>query len=427
MRFFDFFTKGGGQLNKPAETIIKSTKSGDLESELFRTLSYIDCQNLYSFIPLAKRIINLPIKIAMNNINISFGKDNKYKDIEELNNIDINYVKTLCTEYISKVRLYGYSILLPIISDKDDISKVLMKDQLYGTDIRYNILDPLNVTVDIDRDPSSYSYKKITNIRISQGKMKQVYSKRVLALQNNLNNQYLQYNRASYNYIGLSELQVAFPLINLLTSTLTSMERQLLHSSIMVLEQDSSTTNINTQALVNQSASLNDTKQDSVIILNNGLKLNQFQLQNMDSISNVITNINKLISLSIDIPTALFCDESVSNGFGDGSNESRIVEMYLSDIRNSLIIPTIKFILTHEVYNKVSDYRLATEIVDSIIIEFGAMFNQDEQLKSLDDMTEEERNNVLVTETNINGNDEDAVNDKPIKEKEEVIKKEEVK
>lgn len=393
MGLFDLF-RNNNLSSEPKTAITKTSKNGDLESDMFRSLSYKDCQNLYSYIPLAKRIVNLPIKIAINNMNIKWGSEDEYKDEEGLKDIDINYIKTLCTDYISKVRLYGYSVLLPLVGPEDDVSKPLMKSEIYDKEIRYNILDPLNMTVTIDNNPASYNFKRITSMRVNNGPL--IHSNRALALNNRLNNLYLQYNNASYNYVGLSELQISYPLINLLATSITSMERQLIHSSLMVVEEEKGSTNVNTQAMTTQADLLSQVKQDSVVLLRNGLKLNQFQLSNFDSIGNTIDKINNLISLSVDIPSALFCDESLSNGFGDGSNESQIVEMYLTDIRNSLIVPTMKFLLSYEVYNKVKDYKKATEIIDNIEIEFGIMFNVDEQLKNMDEMTEEQKDELLT-------------------------------
>lgn len=418
MGLFDFL-RNNNLSSEPKTAITKTSKNGDLESDMFRSLSYKDCQNLYSYIPLAKRIVNLPVKIAINNMNIKWGSEDEYKDEEGLKDIDINYLKTLCTDYISKVRLYGYSVLLPLVGPEDNANKPLMKSEIYDKEIRYNILDPLNLTVNIDNNPASYNFKRITSIRVNNGPV--IHSNRALALNNRLNNLYLQYNNASYNYVGLSELQIAFPLINLLATSITSMERQLLHSSIMVVEEEKGSTNVNTQAMSTQADLLSQVKQDSVVLLRNGLKLNQFQLNNFDSIGNVIDKINNLISLSVDIPSALFCDETLSNGFGDGSNESQIVEMYLTDIRNSLIVPTMKFLLAYEVFNKVEDYKKATEIVDNIEIEFGIMFNVDEQLKNMDKMTEEQKEILLTGDGSTDEVNDGIDNKEEIKETEEVL------
>lgn len=416
MGLFDIF-RNNNLSSEPKTAITKTSKNGDLESDMFRSLSYKDCQNLYSYIPLAKRIVNLPIKIAINNMNIKWGSEDEYKDEEGLKDIDINYIKTLCTDYISKVRLYGYSVLLPLVGPEDNASKPLMKSEIYDKEIRYNILDPLNMTVTIDNNPASYNFKRITSMRVNNGPL--IHTNRALALNNRLNNLYLQYNNASYNYVGLSELQSCYCLMNVIATAITSMERQLMHSSLMVVEEEKGSTNVNTQSMTAQADLLSQVKQDSVVLLRNGLKLNQFQLSNFDTITNSIDSINKLISMTTDIPSVLFTDESLGNGFSEGSSDGQIVEMYLTDIRNSLIIPTMKFILAYEVFNKVKDYKKATEIVDNIVIEFGSIFLDKEIIKESDKLSDEVVEDAINVETTDTASDD--VKSEEVKETEEVL------
>lgn len=416
MGLFDIF-RNNNLSSEPKTAITKTSKNGYLESDIFRSLSYKDCQNLYSYIPLAKRIINLPIKIAINNMNIKWGSEDEYKDEEGLKDIDINYIKTLCTDYISKVRLYGYSVLLPLVGPEDNASKPLMKSEIYDKEIRYNILDPLNVTVTIDNNPTSYNFKRITSMRVINGPL--IHSNRALALNNRLNNLYLQYNNASFNYVGLSELQSCYCLMNVIATAITSMERQLMHSSLMVVEEEKGSTNVNTQSMTAQADLLSQVKQDSVVLLRNGLKLNQFQLSNFDTITNSIDSINKLISMTTDIPSVLFTDESLGNGFSEGSSDGQIVEMYLTDIRNSLIIPTMKFILAYEVFNKVKDYKKAAEIVDNIVIEFGSIFLDKEIIKESDKLSDEVVEDAINVETTDTASDD--VKSEEVKETEEVL------
>lgn len=416
MGLFDIF-RNNNLSSEPKTAITKTSKNGDLESDMFRSLSYKDCQNLYSYIPLAKRIVNLPIKIAINNMNIKWGSEDEYKDEEGLKDIDINYVKTLCTDYISKVRLYGYSVLLPLVGPEDNASKPLMKSEIYDKEIRYNILDPLNMTVTIDNNPASYNFKRITSMRVNNGPF--IHTNRALALNNRLNNLYLQYNNASYNYVGLSELQSCYCLMNVIATAITSMERQLMHSSLMVVEEEKGSTNVNTQSMTAQADLLSQVKQDSVVLLRNGLKLNQFQLSNFDTITNSIDSINKLISMTTDIPSVLFTDESLGNGFSEGSSDGQIVEMYLTDIRNSLIIPTMKFVLAYEVYNKVKDYKKATEIVDNIVIEFSSIFLDKEIIKESDKLSDEVVEDAINVETTDTSSDD--VKSEEVKEEEIVL------
>lgn len=420
MNLFGLF-KNNNLSAAPTASITKTSRSGDLECELFRSLSYKDCQNLYSYIPLAKRVIDLPPKMAINNMNIKWGKEDEYKDEEGLELIDMNMVKSLCIDYISKVRLYGYAVILPLVGPEDDPSKPLIKSEIYDKAIRYNILDPLNMTIDIDNNPASYNFKRITYMKINNGTI--IHKNRALALTNRLNNLYLQYNNASFNYVGLSELQTIYPLLNVISSSITSMERQLLHSSLMVVEEEKGASNINTQAMTSQADLLSQVKQDSVVLLRNGLKLNQFQLSNFDTITGSIENISKLISMSTDIPSILFCDESLGSGFSEGNADGQLLESYLTDLRNSLIIPCVKFILAYEVFNKVKKYEICHEIIDNLVIEFGSMFLDQEIIKESDNLSDDVVENAITVETTENSasDSDDVVKDEETKQNEAYV------
>lgn len=386
-----------GYRGDATSSVVTTSNNSTLDQQMYTPLTYVDCQNLYSYIPLAKRIINLPVKIAMNKMNITFG-DKKLEEIEELRNIDIDNIKAIALDYIIKVRLYGYSILMPLI-ENDDVSKSLLKSNLYNKDIRYNILDPLQVMVDIERNPTSYNYKKITNIKCVLGSTSNIYPKRCLALQNNLNNLYLQYNRASFNYIGLSELQVCRPLLNLISSAITSQERQLLFSSTFILEKDESADNINIQALTENANLLSDIKQDSTVILSSGLKLSQFKLDNFDTINSSIDNLQKLIALSSDIPSFIFTDTSIDEAFSNSDNQASIIETYFDNIRINLITPTIKFILAHEIYSKIDNILKVEELISSMSISFNSLFTSQEVLKHAENFSED----VVSEALNVSG------------------------
>lgn len=377
-KYFPGFTRGSSAL-------VKTSNNNDLDSELVKPLSYSECQFLYNYIPLAKRIITNPIEISMSKMNVEYGINGKYNKLDELERIDLDYIKSKALEYISKVRLYGLSVIFPVVKGEKDISNPLIRSTLFEKELDYNILEPLQMTMNWDLDPTSYSYNKLTSIGVNG---KQLHRNRALALTNKNNRLFLQYNNASLSFSGLSELQIARPLLNLLNTSIMSLERQMLNSSLLLLKE-TSVSNINTQALQKSASVLPDVKQNSVAILKNGLELEQFQLNNLEAVTNTLHEIGKLIALSTNIPSKLFLDESLGEGFNNGSADSALIDNYLTSLRKDYVYPVMKFLLGYEIYNKIEDYILAKDIADNINITYDTLFHIDEQIKASKDNIEE--------------------------------------
>lgn len=372
MGIFNYFTS-----NKITTTPTTSN-NGILDEELSRSLSYDDVRNLYSNYALANRIVNLPINLSVSNLETN---------IDEFNvDINIDDIIIKVKELVRIVRIYGMGVLLPNI-EEDDVSKPLLKSDLFDKEIRYNVIEPLNLNTEIDLNPLSFHFRKIKNISING---KHIHNKRVLCLTNQSNNLYLKYNRAGLSYTGLSVFQNIYKLLVLLDTAQVSLERQMLHSSLMLLTQENTkinTSNIQQQIIEEQSRLIEQAKQNSTIILRNGYQLNQFQLNNLTSIQEVLSQINNLLALSTDIPAIIFEGNKISGGFSEGSMEMVQLENYLNNIRLELINPTFKFILTYEVYSKVKDIELADNILNNIEITYKKDYLNKEVIENAEELT----------------------------------------
>lgn len=348
---------------KSAFTKTTNSPEQDQEIEVVKKLDYNNVREIYETFPLGSRIINLPISLAFTGIKYNH-------DLEKLG-IELSGIHEVAKQFIRTIRIYGVAVIYPILDKEDDLSNPLFQSDLYDKNIRYNVLEPLTFTANIDLDPTSFSYKKITSINI---KGKPLYRKRTLALTNKETNLFLSYNNASFNYVGLSCFQNIYSVLNLLNTSLIALERMMLQSSLFILEQGDTTisSNLNDNLLKTQAELLRKAKQNSVIILKNGLKLSQFALSNLAPLQETLNQINNLLSLSgSDIPPVIFAGERLSSSFNEGSQELVQLNNYLNNIREGYIIPTMKFLLSYEIFNKVENVALAQELVDTLEITFN--------------------------------------------------------
>lgn len=352
-------------------TFTNTSTNATLDNEMSKNLSYQDVQNIYLNFPLGSRIVNLPINLAF--CNFKTGLENL--DTELINELDIPFLITKAKEFIRNVRIYGVAGLLAITED-DNISEPLLKSTITNSNLRFNVADPLQMNIKIDTNANSFSYRKVKNVSIGG---KAVNHNRILILQNGQNQLNLKFNDASFSWAGLSVYSSIYPILNLLNTSLISLERQMLFSSLMILNQDKIdiTSNANQKIIEEQSQILKNAKQNSVIILKNGLTLNQFRLENLAPIQSTLDNINNLLAISSDIPSLIFSGEKLSNGFSEGNSELELLNLYLDNIRNDFIIPTMKFLLEFQIYNKIEDLTLKNEMINALDLSFAPISKED--------------------------------------------------
>lgn len=330
--------------------------------------------------PLGSRIINLPINLAFCNFKTGLEE----YDNEIIQELEIPFLITKAKEFIRSVRIYGISALFPIIED-DNLSEPLLKSQLLNSNLRFNIADPLQMKCQIDTRANSFSYRRVLGVTINGTP---INHNRILILQNGQNQLNLKFNEASFSWAGLSVYSSIYPILNLLNTSLVSLERQMLFSSLMLLNQEKIdiSSNANQKNLEEQSEILKNCKQNSVIILKNGLTLNQFKLENLSPITETLNNINNLLSISSDIPSLIFSGEKLSNGFSEGNTELELLNLYLDNLRNDYIVPTMKFLLEYQIHNKIEDFELRNKMLNDINISFAPISKERYIEESLNDL-----------------------------------------
>lgn len=372
MNIFNLFTRGKGAFSQV-------TSDGKIEAELYKPLSYEDVRDIYLKNAVGERIINLPVQLGLVGIK---------HNIPEEYNIDINDYLSICKEYIRNVRLYGVSVLFPIVKN-DDLSKPLLKTELYEKEVRFNAADPLNCNINVDLDVSSFSYMRVKSIRLTN--KGDIHKQRALILTNKNSNLYLNYSNSSFSYVGNSVFANMFSILSLMNSAIIGIERMIQNSSAIILKRtsDGLDNNIEQSIIEEEARILKSIKMNSVVILGDGLELEQLPIGNLDSIKTIIDNINNLLSLSsVDIPAQIWLGEQLSSGFSDGSEELTQLTIYLDNIRYNYIVPTMKFILEHIIYTKEPNIVKAEELVRNLEISFVDTNNKKEVIENSKELIE---------------------------------------
>lgn len=361
MSIFSYFTG----LGNGRTAFQKTSNRGLLDSEMDKELSYDDVRDIYTNFALANRIVNLPINLAISNMETNLEQLNP----ELIKYIDMDGIISKVKEMARVVRIYGLGVIIPVLKD-DDVSNPILKTELYDKEIRYNVIEPLKLSTEVDLNPLSFQYKKIKSISVDG---KRIHNNRLLALTNQQTSLYLKYNKSGFSYTGLSVYQNIFKMLQLLNTALISIDRQMIHSSLMLLKQSDAkinNSNLQQQIIEEQARLIEQARQNSTIILKNGYDLQQFQLNNLNSIQEVLSQINNLMALSSDIPSIIFEGNKISGGFSEGSMEMVQLNNYLDGVRNDLITPILKFILTYEIYNKMENIEEADHIVNNLEITY---------------------------------------------------------
>lgn len=375
MGFYDLVS---GFFNGQNQPYTKTTTNGSIEREMFKSLSYDDVKNIYNHNPLGKRIVTLPIKLALSGVK---------HNIPSQYDIKIEQYIPIVKEFCRNVRLYGIACMFPVCKDEDDdIELPLYTSKLYDKKIKFNVTDPINTNITINTDVCSYNYNGVESVMV---RGKKVYNKRLLCLSNRESQLYLSFSTSAMNYSGQSVYMGIYPILNLLNSAIMGLERMILNSSVLILKnsEESINSNIANQMLNDKANMIQDIKLNSVITLKNGYDLNQMPLSNLDSITQTLNNINNLLALSAcDIPPQIFLGDKLSNGLSEGSAELEQLSVYLDNIRNELINPALKFVLTYAIYNKVQNIDEAELLVNNLDITYNDVSDVKEIIDNTDEL-----------------------------------------
>ncbi|HEJ8622403.1 TPA: DUF1073 domain-containing protein [Klebsiella michiganensis] len=302
---------------------------------------YQTCKTIYLFHPLGGKMVDRPIKMAMNesrtvHISQAYGIEQRLRDAFEREWKALGADKHIANAARIS-RIYGVSAIAMLVDNQEPSSAVDYRT-LHKHNVTFNILDPLNTagSIVLNQDPNAQDFQKVDGIRVA-GKP---YHKSRCVVQQNEDPIYLAYNSAAFGFTGRSVYQRAlFPLKSFIqtmrTDDMVSVKGGLL---ITKIQGPSSVVN-------NMMLKLSGIKR---MMLKRGKTGEVLQIGASDSIESIdLSNLEKPldssrnhilenIAAAADMPAIILNSETFAQGFGEGTEDARSVAVYIDNIREWL-------------------------------------------------------------------------------------------
>lgn len=302
---------------------------------------YQTCKTIYLFHPLGGKMVDRPIKMAMNesrtvHISQAYGIEQRLRDAFEREWKALGADKHIANAARIS-RIYGVSAIAMLVDNQEPSSAVDYRT-LYKHNVTFNILDPLNTagSIVLNQDPNAKDFQKVEGIRVA-GKP---YHKSRCVVQQNEDPIYLAYNSAAFGFTGRSVYQRAlFPLKSFIqtmrTDDMVSVKGGLLVTKI---QGPSSVVNNMMQKLSGiKRMMLKRGKTGEVLQIGANDSIESIDLSNLEKpLDSSRNHILENIAAAADMPAIILNSETFAQGFGEGTEDARSVAVYIDNIREWL-------------------------------------------------------------------------------------------
>ncbi|HHB7295828.1 TPA: phage portal protein [Klebsiella pneumoniae] len=302
---------------------------------------YQTCKTIYLFHPLGGKMVDRPIKMAMNesrtvHIAQAYGIEQRLRDAFEREWKALGADKHIANAARIS-RIYGVSAIAMLVDNQEPSSAVDYRT-LYKHNVTFNILDPQNTagSIVLNQDPNAQDFQKVDGIRVA-GKP---YHKSRCVVQQNEDPIYLAYNSAAFGFTGRSVYQRAlFPLKSFIqtmrTDDMVSVKGGLL---ITKIQGPSSVVNNMMQKLSGiKRMMLKRGKTGEVLQIGANDSIESIDLSNLEKpLDSSRNHILENIAAAADMPAIILNSETFAQGFGEGTEDARSVAVYIDNIREWL-------------------------------------------------------------------------------------------
>ncbi|HDL7021902.1 TPA: DUF1073 domain-containing protein [Yersinia enterocolitica] len=302
---------------------------------------YQICKTIYLYHPLGGKMVDRPIKMAMNesrtvHVSQAFALEQRLRDAFER-----EWRSLGADRHISNAariaRIYGTSAIAMLV-DNQEPSLALDFRTLYKHNISFNILDPLNTagSIVLNQDPNAQDFQKVDGIRVAG---KAYHKSRCVVIQNE-DPIYLAYNPAAFGFTGRSVYQRAlFPLKSFI-QTMRTDDMVAVKGGLLVtkIKGPSSVVNNMMQKLSGiKRMMLKRGRTGEVLQVGHEDAIESIDLNNLDKPLDTVRNhILANIAAAADMPAIILNSETFTKGFGEGTEDAKAVAVYIDDLREWL-------------------------------------------------------------------------------------------
>lgn len=339
MLFNGWFGAGSG-----VETGFGDSEYADPILGVTEPLSYQQCKDIYTYWPLGRRVASsLPTFALSAGREFSFGDfpgDCASRFVDTLTFYGIDDLVKHCAIY---ARVFGLAGIY-VVCDKVDETKPLTHEDIQESVIGFNLLDPLILNgVDIDQNPLSLNYQKITAVKINGAVTN---PKRVVTIFNDMTF-YLRWVTSTFNWGSTSIYQNMVALIKSWNRCVLALERIATKAGALVVKsRDGSVLNAVTLNAAKRTLNLiRNLQNDGAASVEKDTDIEFFSLTGVGEVDAIIEQMNSLILMALsDTPASLLLDKELARGFSDGREDMKSLLIAVDSFRRNSLSPLYAFL-----------------------------------------------------------------------------------
>jgi hypothetical protein len=302
--------------------------------------SYETCKEIYSYHPLGAKMAEAPIEEAQSQereITIPGGPEDDLKEAfnREWMAIGMTGADEIIKAHQTIKRVYGIASLGVggkfLNGDELPTTEPLPYDRLHEMDLYFNTWDPLNTagSLTLNQDPNAPDFQKPQYIRVSG---KEYHSSRaVIAL--NESPIYIKWTNSAFGFVGRSVYQRALYPLKTYIQTMITDQAVAEKAALLVAKLKSPGSVIDQRSrswFSFKRQSIKGAKTGNVVSIGIDESIESIDLKNLrDAAEFSRNNCIKNISTAAKMPAAMLYQETLTEGFGEGSEDAKIIARFI--------------------------------------------------------------------------------------------------
>ena len=297
------------------------------------------CKIIYSYHPLGSKMAEAPLNMALSqsrDITIEGGPEEELIEAfnREWSRQGVVGADVLIHNAMKTSRIYGIGSIIVGARGKPN-DRPLTDDEIQNGELYYNILDPLNSagSLVLNQDPNAPDYQKPNGVKVGSV----VYHPANTVTMMNEQPIYIEWTNSAFGFVGRSVYQRALFPLKSFVQTMIADDLIAVKSGVIVYKTDSPGTMVDKVTKIfyrAKSALLKMARIGNVVTIGAEETVESLDLKNLEQPYHLAReNILKNIATAANMPASMINNETLAEGFGEGSEDAKQIARYIDRIR----------------------------------------------------------------------------------------------
>ncbi len=308
--------------------------------------SYEACKTIYAYHPLGAALVDRPLKLAMSQpreLSVDApGEDDLVKAFEkEWKRLGSIGADNIIFRVAQQSRIYGIATLCVNSVDGEKAaptSEPLAYKDLYKKDLYFNIYDPLNTagSLVLNQDPAAVDFMHPRQVVVGA----QVWNNTKAIVLMHEQPIWIEWTDSAFGFVGRSVFQRPFYMLRSFLYSMMADNMIQAKLAALVYNTESPGSVLDNVAKAFWSQRRTDIKMaqtGNVISIGEKEKLESLNLEHVHSAGEYSrNNIIKNIATCEGMPAQLLLNDTLTQGFGEGAQDAKIIGDYIDDKRSEM-------------------------------------------------------------------------------------------